>query len=302
MNHSPISFEHFEWLDADDTELSQMADYLHAKGMPEVAHALLVMPTERPFFDTADSAILAAFQFPVMASESENNHLVPATLRVVLTADRVVTLHPVGFPSADRLRMALKEGQIDRSSSSSKFVGELLMRVVKTRFQFVDELSFTADKLESGVFDSADKRDLIEELMNLKMTISKARQIAPSQREVVAGISREILRMKWDDDGTLNEVAHQISHVMILLDGLKERAEIVTEANEAFLNHSLNATLKLLTIFSVAMITPTLVAGLFGMNVSVPWQDHDLGFLFVCSIIGTVMVGGICYLKFRRLF
>jgi magnesium transporter len=302
MNNSPISFEHFEWLEADDTELSQIAEYLRAEGMPEVAQALLVMPTGRPFFDAIDAVIVAAFQFPAIASKSEKNHLVPATLLIILTGDRVITLHPVEFPSADHVRMALQEGRIERSISSSEFVGKFLKRVVKTRFQFVDELSVIADKLESRVFDSDDKRDLIEELMSLKMTISKARQIAPPQREVVAGIAREIIRMKWEDDGTLDDVVHQINHVIILLDGLKERAEIVTEANEAFLNHSLNTTLKLLTIFSVAMITPTLIAGLFGMNVSVPWQDNNLGFLFVCSLIGAITIGGICFLKFRRLF
>jgi magnesium transporter len=302
MNHTPISFEHFEWLDVEDTNLSQTADYLKAKGMPEIADTLLGMPTGRPFFDAMDSAIVAALQFPNLRSNQDKNHLVSATLRLIVTADRVITVRPPGFESVDRVRMALQEERIDKAISPSNFLGEILLQVVSTRFQFVDELSLIANKLEIRVFSSSNKRDMIEDLMDLKVTISKARQIAPPQREVIAGISREFLRMNWDDEGVMNDVGHQVDHVIILLEGLKERTEIITEANEAFLNHSLNATLKVLTIFSVLMITPTLVAGIFGMNVSVPWQDHNYGFLFVCAILGTLTIVGVLFLRFRRWF
>lgn len=295
-------FENFEWLDANDAELPQCAEYLKEQGMPGVAELLLSMPRGRPFFDAIDSAVVAVFQFPDLTPEAKRNHLIPATLWIILTADRVVTLHPPSFSSVDRVRLALEEGRIDRAVSSSQFVGEFLMRVVKTRFQFVDGLSVMADKLEGEVFSSTNKRDLIEELMGLKLTISKARQIAPPQREVIAGIARNLPRMKWDDGGVLDDVIHQINQVIILLEGLKERAEIVTEANEAFVNHSLNSTLKLLTIFSVAMITPTLIAGIFGMNVSVPWQAHEFGFVFVTAILGLAMIGGILFLRIRRWF
>jgi magnesium transporter len=249
-----------------------------------------------------DSAIVAALQFPNLQSTSEKNHLIPATLRIVITVDRVITVHPAEFPSSDRVRDALRKGRIGTSVSSARFIGEFLMRVVGTRFQFIDELNVIASRLEKDVFAGGHTRDLIQELMALKMTISKARQIAPPQKEVVAGMSREIQRMKWSDGGVMEDVGHQINHVVILLEGLKDRAEIVTEANEAFLNHSLNSTLKLLTIFSVLMITPTLVAGAFGMNVRVPWQEHSYGFVFVSAILGIVTLAGVFFLKFRRWF
>ena len=302
MSKTQISFDHFEWFDADDSELSQTADYLRAAGMSEVAESLAGMPTDRPFFDTMDSAVVAVLQFPNMDSESQKIHMIPATLRIILTADRVVTVHPENFPSAERLCAALKEGRIAKSVSASKFVGEYLWRVVSTRFQFIDELTGVVNELEQGVFDSADQRDLIGDLMDLKLTVSKARRIAPPQKEVVEDIAREVSRREWDDDGLLEDVGHRIQHVVTLLGGLKERAEIVTEANEAFLNHALNATLKLLTIFSVLMITPTLIAGVFGMNVRVPWQENGHGFLFVCLILGSLTLGGVVFLKLRRWF
>ncbi len=300
LKRPPISFDHFEWLDADDAELSQAAEHLETAGLTNVAAALLAMPAGRPFFDVVDSAIVAALQFPNLQSTSEKSHLIPATLLIVITVDRVITVHPAEFPSSDRVRDALREGQIGKSVSSATFIGEFLMRVVSTRFQFVDELNVIASRLEKNVFASGHTRDLIQELMALKMTISKVRQIAPPQKEVVVGMSREIQRMKWSDGGVMEDVGHQINHVVILMEGLKDRAEIITEANEAFLNHSLNSTLKLLTIFSVLMITPTLVAGTFGMNVRVPWQEHPYGFVFVSAILGIAILAGVCFLRLRR--
>lgn len=63
---------------------------------------------------------------------------------------------------------------------------------------FIDELSHTASKLEGRVFDKKDKRDLIEDLMALKMVISGARRIAPPQQEVVKEIAKEIRQKKME--------------------------------------------------------------------------------------------------------
>jgi Mg2+ and Co2+ transporter CorA len=45
-----------------------------------------------------------------------------------------------------------------------------------------------------------------------------------------------------------------------------------------------------------------LVAGAFGMNVRVPWQEHPYGFVFVSAILGIVVLAGVFFLKFRRWF
>ena len=302
MSENLISFDQFEWFDFTDDEVSKASEYLKDSGMLEVAEALPEMPTQRPFFDLIDSTIVAVLQFPSFGSESNKSQMVQTTLRIILTHDRVVTIHSPVFPSAERVRTAVKSERIDKSISSSKFVGELLWRVVSMRFQFIDELTGIANELERGVFDCANKRDLIGDLMELKMTLSKARLIALPQKGVVEQIAREVRRRNFDDEGLLTNVELRIQHIITLLDGLKERSDIVTEANEAFLTHSLNATLKLLTIFSVLMITPTLIAGVFGMNVRVPWQENQSGFLIVSLILGTVTLGSLAFLKLRRWF
>ncbi len=299
MIKTPIHFDHFEWLDSDDSDLSQVTDYLKNQNMDEVATLLQANPSSRPSFAIVGSAIVATFQFPNLTTQSHD--LIPATLKLILTEKCVITIHPIDFQTAKLVQQNVGNGKIPKTISPSNFVGQLLKQAVDLRFTFIDGLSSKADLLESRVFDPADSTDLIKDLMGLKMTISRALQIAPPQRAVVSGMCREIKRLNGMSYGDLKEVIHQIEHIVILLNGLKDRADIITESNEAFVNHSLNSTLKILTIFSVITIPPTLIVGLFGINVGVPWEGQRLGFLWVCLILLGITTFGVWFLKSRKI-
>ena len=55
----------------------------------------------------------------------------------------------------------------------------------------------------------------------------------------------------------------------------------------------LNETIRLLTVITVALTIPTMVAGLFGMNVPVPGAEHPLMFWLItgASIIIALLIG-----------
>ena len=97
------------------------------------------------------------------------------------------------------------------------------------------------------------------------------------------------------------QVLPAVRHIRILVEGLQNRATIVADANEAFLSHTLNNTLKVLTVFSVIMIPPTLIASVFGMNVPVPLQESRWGFAVVAGVMTAVVVAFLAYLRRKGL-
>ncbi|KXK10525.1 MAG: Zinc transport protein ZntB [Microgenomates bacterium OLB23] len=62
----------------------------------------------------------------------------------------------------------------------------------------------------------------------------------------------------------------------------------VREAYTTIMTNNLNQVIKLLTSLTVIFTIPTMIASLYGMNVSLPLGDHPLAFLFVIGIIATV--------------
>lgn len=67
----------------------------------------------------------------------------------------------------------------------------------------------------------------------------------------------------------------------------------------AVMDTRLNETIRLLTVITVALTIPTMVAGLFGMNVPVPGAENPLMFWAVLGI-SLAVAFLISYLFLRR--
>ncbi|HEY0964617.1 MAG TPA: magnesium transporter CorA family protein [Candidatus Paceibacterota bacterium] len=72
----------------------------------------------------------------------------------------------------------------------------------------------------------------------------------------------------------------------------------VRSATEAILANNLNTTIKTLTVLTILLTIPTIVASLFGMNVPLPLQDTPHAFWAVCGIIVTSV--GLVVWYFRK--
>lgn len=59
----------------------------------------------------------------------------------------------------------------------------------------------------------------------------------------------------------------------------------VRSASEAILTSNLNVTIKTLTVLTILLTIPTIVASLYGMNVTLPLMDHAYAFWLVIVLI-----------------
>ena len=72
----------------------------------------------------------------------------------------------------------------------------------------------------------------------------------------------------------------------------------IRTATEAILTNKLNTTIRTLTILTIILTVPTIVASLFGMNVRVPFQDNPHAFWIVLGLI-FITVSGVVFM-FKR--
>jgi magnesium transporter len=72
----------------------------------------------------------------------------------------------------------------------------------------------------------------------------------------------------------------------------------VRSATESILANNLNSTIKTLTLFTILLTIPTIIASLFGMNVQLPLQENPFGFWIVLGLIGVGL--GITVMIFKK--
>ncbi len=71
----------------------------------------------------------------------------------------------------------------------------------------------------------------------------------------------------------------------------------VRSATEAILTNNLNSTIETLTVITILLTIPTIVASLFGMNVPVPLGEFKYAFVIVLGIIITSVLIGVYFFK-----
>jgi magnesium transporter len=103
-------------------------------------------------------------------------------------------------------------------------------------------------------------------------------------------ITERILRGKYlpiyekDVDVVEDLVMDSKQTLELSMNGLKSIKNI-REAYSAILTNDLNKVMKFLTIATIVLTVPTIIASIFGMNVPLPMQDDPMAFLYVMSII-----------------
>ena len=107
------------------------------------------------------------------------------------------------------------------------------------------------------------------------------------------------LRLRADDKDNVEDLSINLEQVIARCKSLLRTITNVRDSYRAVMDTRLNETIRLLTVITVALTIPTMVAGLFGMNVALPGAEDPLMFweILAASIIAAVALG---YFFLRR--
>lgn len=288
------AFDSVRWLDLH----GDTPDHWRACLIKEKIHLpdSLIQRTEWPeIHEFEDGSAMVSMHFPTLDEKGRLHSNIE--LKILIGLDCVITMHTGALPALDAVRQTIGTAALPQNASSSMLVCRILIAQVNTRFTILDRLNLECTRLEDMVFAHQGGRDFIGDLMRLRKSITTLSRIVIPQREVISELADHLraicppdAEQCIRDSALVTRVHARIGHVHTQLVSLREKSEHITEANEAFLSHSLNRTLKHLTGVSVIVVPPTLVTGIWGMNTAVPGQDTLLGFVLVILLLIAVSI------------
>lgn len=111
-------------------------------------------------------------------------------------------------------------------------------------------------------------------------------------------LSGRVLQLFEDDRDVIEDLSIDIEQVISRCRSLLRTITNVRDSYRAVMDTRLNETIRLLTVITVALTIPTMVAGLFGMNVDIPGEENPLMFWEI--IIGTMLAAALLSYYFLR--
>jgi magnesium transporter len=182
----------------------------------------------------------------------------------------LVTIHPGNCAALGDLR--------DHMPRNPKILAEgaisLFHRIVDSMVDHyrpeMDQLEDRLDEMEKKIFEAPD-RALVRQILDEKRQVAGLRRIVTPQRDVVSRLARRDFpaistEMSFRFRDVYDHLVRVADDAMIFQD----RITGMLDAHLTNVSNRLNEVMKVLTVVATVFMPPTLLAGIYGMNVTLP--------------------------------
>lgn len=225
-------------------------------------------------------------------------------LDVIAGRNVVISQHraPIRFLDDldDRIEVDTTLGDLD----SATFVATMLDATVTSYFNAADAIEEVVDHFEERSLSDDGRRELLAELVAVRRRIAMLRRVLTDHRQVFASLaSADLAQVVGNPDSAsgFQQVAVRFEGAVAAVEASRDLLLGTFEVYMTRTAQRTNDIMKVLALATVLLLPGSLVAGLLGMNVTVPLaKDDPLSFWFVVGGVLLFIVALLVAARLRR--
>lgn len=253
---------------------------------------------ERPRIEFDDNWTFIILRIPI---ENKSNGIPFNTipLGILIKENQTITIClqenevlPTGQPT-------LLREQFRQISDSLNFVLRLFLRSGNIYLKYLKQINQMTDLIEQDLEKSIKNRELnkllkMEKCLVYFITSIKANEIVLARLRTSKKITSEINEDLLEDAIIENKQALEMAQIY---------SDIQSGMMDAFasvISNNLNVVMKQLTLISIILMIPTLIASIFGMNVPIPFESSSWALPMIIFISLTLSFLGVLLFRKRQ--
>lgn len=259
---------------------------------------------ERSRYEREDEVRLILLNTPILNESEEENDAIYVTvpIGIILTLDYVITITAFENPV---LQLFL-DGKIRNFNPSDfrQFVLQILEQNVYRFLTCLKKLNLKRNLIEQELYDSSRNRELMQLLSIEKSLVYFMNSLSANELLKMKMKRTDFLQIRSDEDK-----ADLYEDIIIDNSQALEMAQVYTnilngtmDAYGSIISNNLNLTIRRLTLITIILMVPTLIASFYGMNVPLPMEDgkYTVVMIVALSIVLSALVTW--YFQRKRLF
>lgn len=289
-----------------NVRVGQARDWIaHCEHLPENSRRFLLGHDERKRLEQTENALLGVIsdiRHDFDLDDFDPEHI--ASLRFHLDADCLVSTRLQPCSTADQLRTEIKQGRY--FDSTAKLLIHLFESQVSRLGETIERVRDLLDDIEDEVLAGRVRGQHAQLGSIRRLAVRLNHHFGPEHRMLQRLCRRLPDWFSAVDAAAIQDVAEEFRELVDDLTETQERAKLLQEELAARLAEQTNSNLYLLSVFTAVMLPPSLVAGIFGMNVvGVPGVQDGSEMAFWWVMLGMAAISGLILLLlayWRRLF
>ena len=180
---------------------------------------------------------------------------------------------------------------------------KLLESIFDNHYHVLESVDSKIDRFESRSLKKP-KPATLKEILDLKKKLHRMHKILLSEREVVLSLSRgNVSQVRQRTAVFMRDIYDDIIALIDMEETYREALSGNIEIYMSSVNNSMNEVMKTLTIIASFTFVPALIAGFYGMNIRLPFQEltgdgTDYYYVFVLAVMFSAV--GYLYLLFKK--
>jgi len=245
-------------------------------------------PYELPRVERQEEGFIIYTRYPT----EENEELYTELMTIILTDEYLITISPTRNPLIEKM---IDQATKIATTQKIKLILKLLLKVAQEYTLKTKQVSSKVPRgrRELKRIDSKDFIVLAQSEETLNQYISA---LVLMNNSLETTISKKYISVREEDKDILED----------LIIGFKQSADLcnlsiksirgIRDSYQVIFTNNLNKIIKILTVMTILLSIPTMIGGLYGMNILLPFQDNPMVFAYLMWI--TILIWAIAFVIF----
>lgn len=282
-----------------DSEVEKVSAF---SGIPEDMLKTALDEEESAHIDRESEFRLIIVDVPVIEDDNEGGYTYSTLPLAIITGrGNIVTICLKETPIInDFLESRVRNFA---THNSIRFILQILYKNSVKFLSYLKHIDKTTHRIQRLLHKSMKNKEIFQ-LLEIEKSLVYFSTALKANQAVIEKISKfEELRDKKEELELLDDVMIENKQAIEMSDIYRDILSGTMDAFASIINNNVNIVMKLLTIITIILSVPTLIASLWGMNISLPLENNPLGFwiIIIASIIITVIVALILIKRSSRI-
>lgn len=292
------------WIHLTNPDRDDISGLVEKYDLHELIEEDLVELNTQDKIDVYDHNIAVVIHFPKF--QSINNRYVLNELNIVLGKDYIISVTRYATTHISDLRKRFVEDidQFKKDNEHFKITPYfMLYEIIDVMYDKLSRMltKITKDglQIEEDIFNQRYNSQVISSLLIKKRNLSFIKHNFISQKEILEELINTLPSFYEEElEVYFDDLVSKHGRIVHTVDDLTENINSLADTYNSLMSIRMNDTILLLTVVTIILWTMTLIAWIYGMNVSLPFWSHPQAFIGV--IVALLIIWLIQYIVLKR--
>lgn len=292
-------FEPECWINMSEptsNEIDDMANLLEIE-VDILSAALDDEESSRIEYDENYTMLIIDIPFDMSDTEASNYITIP--IGIILTKNCILTV----CSKQSRIINDFIVGHVKEfyTFMKTRFILQILYRNASYYLLYLRRINKRTNAIEHEIYSSMKNKELNQLLQLEKSLVYFSTSLTANEATLDRIVKQNIIKHYEEDNDLLEDVIIENKQALQMSKMYGDILSRIMDAFSAIISNNQNTVMTNLTIITIIMAVPTIISGLFGMNVGgIPFSSHPLGFLIVNVITALICVVSTIYLVKKK--